>query len=362
MDATRVSAVGKRGRGLLAAGLLALPASFCGAACGSQASDDYQGEVLLTIEGQVNVETSTDLELKLGFYTQYNTAVKVMDGHVSGEFPAKFRFEVTDPPPDGTLLDLEGELGMQGSLAVGFLVLLPPNAPSTIPELDRSSSETCDEGDICHIWDECPLTEEGDILNENCRNRKFSCSARACESYASDGDPELRESISLPSAYAECMFVPYCFSTSVFCSSPEDCYHEYYECDIGQVDRYDSFQYSDKMEPYIEDCELVEETGGPLFAIPDITSAGAGYLIFYLTEDNPDSPLGNLKQGYNVIAIGDVTHEQWQTSTSCLSYDPAAPFDESGFSCVADDARPWRVVEDRSLSIDLGAAPSLVAW
>ena len=357
-----MSAVGKRGRGLLAAGLLALPASFCGAACGSQASDDYQGEVLLTIDGNVNVETSRDLELKLGFYTQDNTAVKVMDGHVSGEFPAKFRFEVTEPPPDGTLLDLEGELGIHGRLAIGFLVLLPPDAPSTIPALDSTSSEFCDDGDICHIYDECPLTEEGDILDENCRKRKFSCTARPCESYASDGDPDLRESISAPiEAYSECMFVPYCFSTSVFCSSPEDCYHEYYECDISQIDEYDRIDYGDKLEPYIEDCELVEETGGPLFGISDITSAGARYLIFYLTEDNPDSPFGNLKQGYNVIAIGDLTREQWQESTSCKSYDPAS-FDDTHTPCPGYEAPPWRVVDDRSLSIELGAAPTLISW
>ena len=357
---------GKWGRGWLAAGLLALPASFCGAACGSQASDDYQGEVLLTIEGNVNIGTNTDLELKLGFYTQYETAVKVMDGHVSGEFPAKFRFEVTDPPPDGTLVDLDGELGMHGKLAMGSLVLLPPNTPNSIPALyGGGSGGPCDEGDICKVWDECPMTEEGDILQENCRRRTFACTDRPCESFASDGDPELRESIDAPiMATSACTFVPYCFSTSVFCSSPEDCYREYYECDISQIDSYDSFNYADKLVPYIEDCELLDETGGPLFGISDITSASAGYLIFYLTDDNPGTPFGDLKQGYNVIALNDMTHEQWQAATSCLSYDPADldSFDSepADSSCGSDAWSNWRVVDDRSLSIDLGAAPSFL--
>jgi len=84
-------------------------------------------------------------------------------------------------------------------------------------------------------------------------------------------------------------------------------------------------------------------------------------LIFYLTEDNPDSPFGALKQGYNVIAIHPLTREQWQASTSCLSYDPESNSDNFDTSCVGEQSN-FSVVDDHSLSIDLGAAPSLIAW
>jgi len=366
MDASRTSALGKRGRGWLAAGLMALPASFCGAACGSQATDDYQGEVLLTIEGNVNVDTSTDLELKLAFYNRDKSAVKVMAGHVSGEFPAKFRFEVTDPPPDDTLLDVEGEFGMRGELAMGFLVLLPPNHASSIPRLeDLGGLEPCEgeDDDGCRIVEECPLTADGSLDCEQPRQRKYSCSQRPCELFASDGDPALGESPpSTTMSMSTGILVPYCYSTSFFCSSIEECYREYYQCDISQIDNYDRLEQDENMVPYIEDCELIEESGAPLFGISDITSAGAGYVIFYVTEDNPETPFGALKQGYNVIAINPLTPEQWQASTSCLGYDPDSGLDNFDMSCIGDEQSNWSVVDDHSLSIDLGAVPSFVGW
>lgn len=352
--------IGKWGRGRwLAAGLLALPASVTGIGCASQVSDDYAGEVMLTIEGNVNIESAGDLELKLAFYNAQGTGIDVMEGHASGEFPAKFKFEVTAPPPKAALLRADGAPGgITGEIAIGFLVLLPPGHPATIPDIDDADSVGCaEEGE-----DELSCLDVTQCAGEVCRQRRLSCTKRYCEQYESDGDPMLKESIPFPvQAVAVCSVVPYCYSTSTWCSSLDNCYHEYSDCDVTQVDAYDSLDYDFDMKPYIRDCELVEESGEPFLSVSDIQTAANGYVIVYATKDNPNTVMGHLKAGYNVVEVGNMTREQWVEDSSCEAYDPNEAWsEEPSGTCDADATiKHWRVVEDHTLSLNLGGPPSI---
>ena len=58
------------------------------------------------------------------------------------------------------------------------------------------------------------------------------------------------------------------------------------------------------------------------------------------------------------IREGHVLYESFAGTVAAIL---RAAIDDSDEPCPGYEAPPWRVIEDRSLSIDLGAAPSLIA-
>jgi hypothetical protein len=311
------------------------------AGCEAQVGEDYEGEVLLTLQGNVKLDPETELLPKLAFYNDSDEAVEIIDTEVSGEFPAKFRLDVIRPPPDSALVQGEelAAVGMKGSAAVGFLVMLPPGHPSTIPRLASGRTGSCDAEGVCQVTDTA-CTEDG-----ACRVRKLRCTERQCELFGTYGDPALKDAAGSSGGVRECLRVPYCYSVQLYCADDQTCYREFYDCDVSTIGEYDTVELST-----VSECELLEETGDHMLSLDGIRTAGAGFLIFYVTEESPDSIFGPLKKGYNVVEVHKATHEEWMAQYACDSEDPHEP-------CGPELIERWRVVEDHTLTIDLGGPP-----
>ena len=102
-------------------GLLAL------AACDRQSDADYRGEPLARIQGTItsNPEAPpTELAPVISWEGQ---TVAVVETEVVSEFPARFRIDLFEPPPENSLNDLSqgGALPDQARVAVGLIVAWP---------------------------------------------------------------------------------------------------------------------------------------------------------------------------------------------------------------------------------------------
>ncbi|PTL76721.1 hypothetical protein [Vitiosangium sp. GDMCC 1.1324] len=116
--------------GLLLALLLAV------SACGSTVDADYQGEPLLTLEGQMTLAPGTTINgpvrIALVWYSRWfivpltflnappdSTAVVAEDYPYEGTFPANFRFHIYRPPQSASWVSDDGT---ENQLATGILI------------------------------------------------------------------------------------------------------------------------------------------------------------------------------------------------------------------------------------------------
>src|SRR5687768_12932682 len=87
-----------------------LTAGYFTAGCDAQAGTDYRGESLLSVTGSVAIENQDppdDLIPALAFDTRKGDRFLIEDVEVSGEFPARFSFDVFEPPPKEALIGPE---------------------------------------------------------------------------------------------------------------------------------------------------------------------------------------------------------------------------------------------------------------
>ncbi len=120
--------------------LLALTLAF---GCESQVGKDYTGEPLLTLHGKVllsDEEADQNLEPRVMYLGVDGDAV-LARGELSGDFPARFRFDLTEPPPESAIHALSHrDYDYDGEIAEGWLVLVPPDFPSKLPYATRTES------------------------------------------------------------------------------------------------------------------------------------------------------------------------------------------------------------------------------
>ena len=144
---------------------------------------DYAGERLLSLRGTVLLEQDSPRELRPTLALATETDLNLIDGEVQGEFPAMFRFDVTEPPPRTALSsDPSGEL--RGQFALGLLVMLPPDHPGGIPNLETSGFGECSEDGTQCTFDESACTPSG-----QCRNRKHEYLQTQCPLLGTIGGP-----------------------------------------------------------------------------------------------------------------------------------------------------------------------------
>jgi hypothetical protein len=314
---------------------LGLPALLGGTACQAQVGDHYTGEVQFTLRGNVNVDPDTTLVPRLGFLSRGGLAL--VDGVLTGEYPRRFQLDVTEPPPNDALIDFNNpgsELDIAGKLAVGAILLLPPELPSFLPYLDISSSSDCPGEDVC-VTQESACAPGGGP----CRERTLECRQEACETLARIGDPTLQQEPGARAYTQQYGTVSYTLISA--CDPAGNCYREYLACDHTDLGPYDSV-----WQTYVERCSLLSESGDAgSFDYRDIQTAGAALELLYATRANPDFPRGPLEPGYNLIQYHVPTADEVVSAPLTCKEDAPA---ECTWEIQA------RIVGSEEIQIDLG--------
>jgi len=109
------------------------------AACDPQVGDDYAGEPLAELGGTISVAEGTTAPadatatLVWHVWVEGDSASVTDEVPVDGAFPASFELSLFTPPPEHAWFDLASEdeafAGMH--VATGYVVVLPPDYPST---------------------------------------------------------------------------------------------------------------------------------------------------------------------------------------------------------------------------------------
>jgi hypothetical protein len=289
--------------------LLAFASAF---GCESQVDDEYTGEPLLSLQGNVLVseeQVDTNLLPYLAFSVQ--DEVVFVGGEVTGEFPAKFRFDVTQPPPAGALREVN-ELGFSGRMATAFLVMLPPDHPKRIAEwLDTEYLDSqCTED-----FSECTYrVEQCDATTERCRERTYECTERPCDLVERTADPGLDSTTLMEKSASRCVGQS-CDLIESQCDAAGNCAIDAYTCDYARYGSLETFG-----EGTMTTCTLLSESGDlSVTSFNDLQTVALGYMVAYVSDDATDSLYGPLKQGYNLFALPEagVGHSDWVASTTC---------------------------------------------
>ena len=278
--------------------------------CEAQANDEYSGEPLLSLKGNVVVsadQADADLVPRLGFaqWELEEPALIMVDGEVTGEFPAKFRFDVTQPPPDEALNEPWHEAGYTSKYTEGYLVMRPANDHAPIPisfdveYLDTQCNE--DRSECTRVEQEC----DGD----RCRERTVECTQHPCALREHWGDSEL-ELTGARQSTTRCDRES-CYAVESACDEAGNCGTDVYKCDFAQYG-----EFEEAWEGVMTTCTVQSESGDTsVFDMDDLETAVTDYNVVYVTDDNPDSYLGPLKRGYNLVHT--LSLEQWLEAQRC---------------------------------------------
>lgn len=188
-------------------------------ACDSQASSDYQGESLLTLQGSVTIgETAVEGELvpALAFMLN-NESISVVDVEVNGDFPSSFTLNVFDPPPAHRIGDLAQYPGEPRG-CLGLITAVPavhevePAFASLINIMRGSDGAGGVGGGVAGnggaAAGPCPIDAEWCPDEGECRREHYLCpdqetcnaandynGFRGCTLEASEGDPDLAKGL-----------------------------------------------------------------------------------------------------------------------------------------------------------------------
>lgn len=284
----------RRNVGVLVASVLSLAAGF---GCESQVGEDYKGEPLLSLSGRVVLSedaVDTDLEPRLVYFGDDHVATFAR-GELTGDFPAKFRFDVTEPPPQLATHAVDPDWG-SGELTQGYLVLVPPDYPTRVPYAEEDDlSLVCNEDrTVCtHRLTQC--TEDG-----QCRERTLECSPSPCEVVETWGDAELGDDVETNHVNGDC-WGSSCYVFNERCDS-EHCNALLNRCDASTFEHYGRPQELEDGTMLGTTCTVLSASGDALITRPgDPDLFWTEYAIYYLTDDAPGYPGGPLKQGYNLL-------------------------------------------------------------
>lgn len=107
------------------------------AGCGSQKDEDYNGEPLAQIHGDVQAASAAppvdaDVALAWTNFVGSPDVTQAVAATVRGSFPAKFEIDVFEPPPRASINDLrdEGVAGKERPFAVASIVALRTDNPT----------------------------------------------------------------------------------------------------------------------------------------------------------------------------------------------------------------------------------------
>lgn len=90
-------------------------------ACGGLADGEYNGVPLITLEGQVIVDSSIDLDVDVGVALLWSDSLEPNTGSqsvvVKTEFPARYTIDIFRPPPASSQLALFGQEELRAAVA-----------------------------------------------------------------------------------------------------------------------------------------------------------------------------------------------------------------------------------------------------
>ncbi|HEY3494212.1 MAG TPA: hypothetical protein VGK73_05985 [Polyangiaceae bacterium] len=252
------------------------------------------------------------------FYS-WDQEYKIIDGEVQGEFPARFRMDVTEPPPPEALGPIDGQ---EGRATIGSIVVAPRSHPKTAPYLSgQGHSDFEDEDpDDGYLFFENLCTADG-----ACLERTLFCHEEPCETvWQTEGfDQELYShpfvlsdsSVDIidTTYYSECSRTG-CLALVAYCTAPDACESAIRSCPwiTGPYTTVGS-------DGHIRRCELVERTGDPsIEEIERFQQVARGYYVVYSDEASNAFPGLELEAGYNLIRLAEPeSREQWHESMRC---------------------------------------------
>jgi len=303
------------------------------AACDSQVGENYTGEPLLSIHGTVqNGAVDPDLVPALGFETL--DGMYLVDGHMTGTFPAQFQFDVTEVPPDAAFTLLP-----TADVALGTLLMVPRNHPQAYLETHYNDSAedsypmitTCSlQGNINNcstVRDPTSntMTEQRTTCdsNGNCLYRTYNCTVEACESLASYGDSALRAPQGTIGVSGNgdvyCYDNQYCATDQVEFDN-NDINHSYREieyCDMGNLVSSANPGWV-STDGTITRCILTNQTGDTSLSsdYKSIVKTSRNLIVAYARHDRPDW-VPPMVRGYNLIESTTPTTDQVLAEVIC---------------------------------------------
>lgn len=333
---------------LLKCSWVGLAALLLGAGCQAQVGEDYRGEVLLSLKGSVVIEdaAAADLVPVLTFPSPEGWAI--IDAHVEGQYPSRFRMEVTEPPPASSLIArlervVDGVLVPVGpAYAQGFITLAPRQHPRFVKDAGGAGDGMCNDDESVCQYDvkEC-------ISPDLCRQIEISCTSVKCPVIAETGEPIPASQAATITGIGE-SFGDESLSLLARCNSAGECHRVYSKCALP-------------LEPGIgklrlgvdTTCQMTSPTvDDPRFgAAKALRRAAIGYTVRYLAEPTELPPYGVLAAGYHVFRqLEAESDEAWMANLACQldGQEPA--------TCPVG-LREEVVSSDEELTLRLGARP-----
>jgi hypothetical protein len=271
-------------------GVLALLASLTG--CDVQVGEEYRGEPLFSLQGTVILEDPDERrELVPGLV--FGTAEEsiLMEAEVQGEFPARFRMDITEPPPAEVFFPYDPSIA-QGSFAIARITAFPRSHPERVPYLLYTGGGEYPDEDGNYFYDASACTPDG-----TCFQRRLACHEEPCGEIIaqSDGfDLEMGSWNVGTYSYGETSVL---FAKG-YCTNGTECESAIVRCDGTGLNRYSSVS-SDGM---LHTCEVVEESGDTsIEQYERYETFARGYSVIYVTEAIDRSEDEHYEPGYNLL-------------------------------------------------------------
>ena len=286
--------------------------------CDSQVGQDYRGEPLLTLRGSVvqNGENVEEFVPALGFYNM-NAArgtdgFFVVDGRVSGSYPAQFQLDVMDVPPEQAMESCRGSCQM----GVGLLFMVPRNHESSYPVPLSTEKFTADAGSpntgtltVSHCL--------GDL--NTCDDLTYTCTLTPCPVVSSSGDSNLQNSGPPFGDRWTLGGGQTADATEYF--DPNDVNHSYREvrvCNENEFVYPDGYAGSGELRRCTPTGEAPDASVNPL---RDMVYFAQDYLVLYVSEDRPTakfhSQLIPLTRGYNLLQLVPTPEDVIISAVNC---------------------------------------------
>ena len=276
------------------------------AGCEAQVGPEYAGEPLMSVKGKVVLagENAAEVTPVIAFSTP--TGYAVVNAEVSGEFPAEFRLDVVEPPPQDALYDYPDG---NGQLAFGILAVASREHSDRIPRFSSDQEDVCSEDGLSCTRQVRKCTADGD-----CITRTLSCTHELCPLVYESGDARLERDHDTSFTEIGHNLGDAAYGVTERCNQDLGCYRTIRRCDVAAAGPYAS-AWSDGS---LDRCELLSETADSSEVLGDLLEHVANdYSIVYLTHAQEILGFGQLDRGYHLFQTLEVSDEAWIAHLNC---------------------------------------------
>jgi hypothetical protein len=279
--------------------------------CDAQVGQGYSGEPLLSLRGTVVLAEPRAFDLVPAVAFAQIPNYTLLDTEVQGQFPAEFRLDLLEPPPQSALIPYPSdEPGTMGSIGIGSIVVVPRQHPRLIPMLSTTGSiDECDEEAASCTWHTESCTEDG-----RCFQRTRECVKEKCGLAATSGDAAIAElGGQWSSSYIQCL-TNACLTSVQTCRAGNECYREIRKCDLNRASNITTIWSSGVYET----CQTTSESGDASIAeFQFLEQVAHGYQVLYLTHATTFPAVGKLEPGYHLLETVQPSDEAWLEQMDC---------------------------------------------